>query len=92
MTTDSAASESSHSRSAPTVRLAIGANAAGSWSIAFDGLEATADQVIGEVGRGFYHLLDGLNPERIVIAAIAYTFDLLMRWVERRVVPWKGRM
>lgn len=28
----------------------------------------------------------------IVIAAIAYAFDLLMRWIERRVVPWKGRM
>lgn len=28
----------------------------------------------------------------IVIAAIAYAFDLLMRAVERRVVPWKGRM
>ena len=28
----------------------------------------------------------------IVIAAIAYAFDLLMRWVEDRVVPWKGRM
>jgi taurine transport system permease protein len=28
----------------------------------------------------------------IVIAAIAYSFDLLMRWIERRVVPWKGRM
>jgi taurine transport system permease protein len=28
----------------------------------------------------------------IVIAAIAYAFDLLMRFVERRVVPWKGRM
>ncbi len=27
----------------------------------------------------------------IIIAAIAYAFDLLMRWVERRVVPWKGR-
>ncbi|WP_413849997.1 ABC transporter permease subunit [Albidovulum sp.] len=27
-----------------------------------------------------------------VIAAIAYAFDLLMRWVEDRVVPWKGRM
>ncbi|MCB1493901.1 MAG: ABC transporter permease subunit, partial [Rhodobiaceae bacterium] len=26
----------------------------------------------------------------IVIAAIAYLFDLLMRFVERRVVPWKG--
>ncbi len=28
----------------------------------------------------------------IVIAAIAYAFDLLMRFVERKVVPWKGRM
>ncbi|MCQ0988745.1 ABC transporter permease subunit [Jiella marina] len=28
----------------------------------------------------------------IVIAAIAYAFDLLMRFIERRVVPWKGRM
>jgi len=27
----------------------------------------------------------------VIIAAIAYAFDLLMRWVERRVVPWKGR-
>lgn len=28
----------------------------------------------------------------VVIAAIAYAFDMLMRLVERRVVPWKGRM
>jgi taurine transport system permease protein len=28
----------------------------------------------------------------IVIGIVAYMFDLLMRWVERRVVPWKGRM
>ncbi len=28
----------------------------------------------------------------VVIAAIAYAFDLLMRFVERRVVPWKGKM
>ncbi|MEX1663781.1 ABC transporter permease subunit [Thioclava sp. 15-R06ZXC-3] len=27
-----------------------------------------------------------------VIAAIAFAFDLLMRFIERRVVPWKGRM
>ena len=27
----------------------------------------------------------------VVIAAIAYAFDLVMRWVERKVVPWKGR-
>jgi taurine transport system permease protein len=28
----------------------------------------------------------------VVIAAIAYAFDLLMRFIERRVVPWKGKM
>lgn len=28
----------------------------------------------------------------IVIGVVAYLFDLLMRWVEHRVVPWKGRM
>ena len=28
----------------------------------------------------------------IVIGVVAYMFDLLMRWVERRLVPWKGRM
>ncbi len=27
-----------------------------------------------------------------VIGVVAYLFDLLMRWVERRAVPWKGRM
>lgn len=27
----------------------------------------------------------------VVIAAIAYAFDHLMRFIERRVVPWKGR-
>lgn len=28
----------------------------------------------------------------IVIGVVAYMFDLLMRWIERTVVPWKGRM
>lgn len=28
----------------------------------------------------------------VVIGVVAYLFDLLMRWVERSVVPWKGRM
>ena len=28
----------------------------------------------------------------IIIAAIAYAFDLGMRWLERRLVPWKGKM
>lgn len=33
-----------------------------------DGLIAHDEDVVGEVGKGFRHLLDGLNPERIVIA------------------------
>jgi taurine transport system permease protein len=28
----------------------------------------------------------------VVIGVVAYLFDLLMRWVERRLVPWKGRV
>jgi len=28
----------------------------------------------------------------VVIGVVAYMFDLLMRWIERRLVPWKGRM
>jgi taurine transport system permease protein len=28
----------------------------------------------------------------IVIGVVAYAFDLLMRWVERRLVPWKGKI
>ncbi|MGH6611945.1 MAG: ABC transporter permease subunit, partial [Burkholderiaceae bacterium] len=27
----------------------------------------------------------------VVIGVVAYTFDLLMRYIERAVVPWKGR-
>jgi taurine transport system permease protein len=28
----------------------------------------------------------------IVIGVVAYLFDMLMRWTERKLVPWKGRM
>ena len=28
----------------------------------------------------------------IVIGVVAYLFDMFMRWVERKLVPWKGRM
>jgi acyl-CoA dehydrogenase len=35
----------------------------------FDDLEVPVDALIGEEGRGFRYLLDGLNAERILIAA-----------------------
>ncbi len=28
----------------------------------------------------------------VVIGLVAFLFDLLMRWVERTLVPWKGKM
>jgi hypothetical protein len=34
-----------------------------------DGLEVPAANLIGEEGRGFRHILDGMNAERILIAA-----------------------
>lgn len=48
-----------------------GRNAVNSNEVYIDELPVPATDVVGEVGRGFYHLLDGLNPERIVIAAEA---------------------
>lgn len=35
----------------------------------FDGLEVPAENLIGEEGRGFGYILDGMNAERILIAA-----------------------
>ena len=35
----------------------------------FDGLELPADALIGEEGKGFRYILDGLNAERALIAA-----------------------
>ena len=34
-----------------------------------DGLEVPAENLIGEAGRGFRYILDGMNAERILIAA-----------------------
>jgi alkylation response protein AidB-like acyl-CoA dehydrogenase len=35
----------------------------------FDDLEIPADSLIGEAGKGFRYILDGMNAERILIAA-----------------------
>lgn len=46
----------------------LGRAAVDSNEIFIDGLEIPAENVVGEEGRGFYHLLDSLNPERIFTA------------------------
>jgi acyl-CoA dehydrogenase len=40
-----------------------------SYELWFENLRIPADHLIGEEGEGFYQLLDGLNEERLVIAA-----------------------
>jgi acyl-CoA dehydrogenase len=48
-----------------------GRNAVVSCEVVFDDLEVPVDHLVGEEGDGFRYLLDGLNPERILIAAEA---------------------
>jgi acyl-CoA dehydrogenase len=57
----------------------------------FDGLEIPAANLIGEEGKGFRYILDGLNAERTLIAAEcigdAYWFvDKARRYASERVV------
>ena len=46
----------------------LGRNAVDSNRLTMSDLAVADEDVVGEIGRGFYHLLDSLNPERIVIA------------------------
>lgn len=57
-------------RRACTVRRIdkLGRAAVDSNELFIEDLEVPDEDVVGEVGRGFFHLLDSLNPERIVTA------------------------
>jgi acyl-CoA dehydrogenase len=49
----------------------LGRAAVDSNELIIDGLRVADEDVVGEVGRGFYHLLDSLNPERVLVAGEA---------------------
>ena len=49
----------------------LGRNAVVSCEVRYDGLRVPVGRRIGEEGQGFTYLLDGLNPERILIASEA---------------------
>lgn len=49
----------------------MGRKAVESNSVFIDELHVPAEDLVGEEGRGFYYLLEGLNPERVLIGAEA---------------------
>jgi acyl-CoA dehydrogenase len=49
----------------------MGRNAVSSTELFIDNLEVPVEDRVGEEGRGFHYILDGLNPERMLIAAEA---------------------
>lgn len=49
----------------------LGRNAVVSCEVRYDGLRVPASRRIGEEGMGFRYILDGLNPERILLAGEA---------------------
>ena len=49
----------------------LGRNAVASCQVFYDNLVVPVEDRVGEEGQGFRYLLDGLNPERILVAAEA---------------------
>jgi acyl-CoA dehydrogenase len=49
----------------------VGRNAVASCEVTYDGLYVDAIDRVGEEGKGFGYLLDGLNAERVLVAAEA---------------------
>jgi len=69
----------------------LGRAAVDSNELFIDGLVATDDDIVGEVGKGFSYLLDGLNPERIVVAMEAIgigraALQLAAKYANERIV------
>ena len=69
----------------------LGRHCVDSNELFLDQVRVPASDRIGEEGRGFYHLLDGLNPERLLVGAEAIgigraALDLAVRYANERIV------
>ncbi len=67
-------------------RMAVDSN-----FVFYDGLPVPKEDLIGEEGRGFYYLLDGINPERCLVASEAvgigqFSLDRAAEYARDRVV------
>ncbi len=61
------------------------------YQVFFDGLEVPVENVIGQEGMGFRHIIDGWNAERILIAAEAigdgrWFIDRAVQYARQRIV------
>ncbi|MDD9906939.1 MAG: acyl-CoA/acyl-ACP dehydrogenase [Rhodospirillaceae bacterium] len=65
----------------------MGRKAVDSNAVFIDGLPIPQDDLIGEEGKGFYYLLHGLNPERVLVAVEAIG---LGRAALRKAVQYAG--
>jgi acyl-CoA dehydrogenase len=80
-------------RSAVEVRelKKLGRHAVDTNMLFIDGLRVSAADLVGQEGRGFHMLLDGLNPERILVAAEAVgmgraALDRAVHYAKERIV------
>ncbi len=80
-------------RSAVEVRelKKLGRHAVDTNMLFIDGLRVSAADMVGQEGRGFHMLLDGLNPERILVAAEAIgmgrsAIDRAVHYAKERIV------
>ncbi|TSD92961.1 acyl-CoA dehydrogenase [Skermania sp. ID1734] len=69
----------------------LGRAAIDSNELFIDDLEVRDDEVVGEVGKGFKYLIDGLNPERIVVGLEGVglgkaALELASKYAKERVV------
>jgi taurine transport system permease protein len=72
------------------MRIAIGFG----WTTLVAAEMVAANVGLGQMVRNASNFLrtDIVIMGIVVIGVVAYLFDLFMRWVERLLVPWKGRM
>jgi acyl-CoA dehydrogenase len=71
--------------------LKLGRHAVDTNMLFIDNLKVSASDVVGQEGRGFHTLLDGLNPERILVAAEAIgigraAVDKAVHYAKERIV------
>ncbi len=69
----------------------LGRHSVDSNELFLDNVRVPASDLVGEEGQGFYHLLSGLNPERLLVAAEAVGIgraglDLGIRYAKERIV------